>query len=150
MMFKPVLVAVFLLLLNSEATLASGSKTLESSCRLMQSLISKGGDGGVTEMVSQIQHWPADERGKLRAVMAPQLRQFTFVSGGVYLVADLGELMQEHLVAVEATGVGTMYFRIVYEKFGDDLALAWITFQSAYNEVSKLAFAQVPRKLSCG
>lgn len=143
------MIALFLVLLNTGTTLASVSKPLASSCNLIQALISKGGDGGVSEMISQIQHWPSEERAKLRALMAPQVGKFSYLSGEVYLVADLGEFMQEHLVVLEAAAVGTAYFRIVYEKFDGELALAWITFQGAYSEISKLAFAQVPRKLNC-
>lgn len=150
MKYKSVVIALFLLLLNAGTTLASANNALASSCNLIQALISKGGDGGVSEVISQVQHWPSDERAKLRALMVPQLRLFSSISGEVYLIADLGEYMQEHLVVIEATGIGSVYFRIVYEKFNDDLALALISFQAAYTEISKQAFAQVPRKLSCG
>ncbi len=150
MMVKPVFLAMFLLLLNAGTTLGAAGKPLASSCSLVQALISKGGDGGVSQMISQVQHWPSDKRAQLRALMAPQVSQFSYLSGEVYLVADFGEFMQEHLVVVEAAAVGTAYFRIVYEKFDGELSLAWITFQGAYTEISKLAFAQVPRKLSCG
>ena len=148
-MYRSVFLATFLLLLNAGTTLATASKPLASSCSLVQALISKGGDGGVTEMISQVQHWPSDKRAQLRALMAPEVGKFSYLSGEVYLVADFGEFMQEHLVVVEAAAFGTTYFRIVYEKFDGELALAWITFQGGYTEISKLAFAQVPRKLSC-
>ncbi len=128
---------------------AKAAEPLEETCKLVSALTKDGGDGGTKAIVNMASHWPEADQIKLAAIMNPALQKFDYVGGDVYLVADLDDNMQEHLVTMRIKGVSMVYIRLIYQHSNSELRFAHIEFQEKFKKVASYAFAQKPEKLSC-
>lgn len=134
-------------LISSAPALASS--TLEKSCGVIQGLVKGGGDGGAAEIMALASHWPSADREKLRGVLAPTLRRFSYTGGSVYLVTDLGDDSQEHLLTLRVKGGGVAYLRLTYENKDDSLQFYYVDFRSKLSDLLRVPFTQKPEKMEC-
>ncbi len=135
--------------MNLQQNPAGAAEPLAETCNLIHALSTGGADAGTKALVDMASHWPDDDQIKLAALIAPVLRKFEYQGGVPYLVADLDDNMQEHLVTMRIAGPGMVYLRSIYQHAQAGLGFAHIELQDKYKKIASFAFAQKPEKLSC-
>lgn len=123
----------------------------DQSCGLINALVN-GGAAGVLEYTKSTlaAHWGEEDQNKLVEPMLQQFAIHEFVGGSAFLIADLGDDMQEHLLTLKLDGFGTFYGRIIYEKLGkDSFGMRSIMFEDDFPQVSVRPYLQKPVPLPC-
>jgi len=136
--------------LGISSAVAYANNAVRDSCHLIDALVEYGSKGAVEQLASMTSNWPSDLQENLNLSITAVFDKFKFIQGKVFLTANFGNLMQEHLLVLDVTEIGVVYVRIVYEQFGESLKFSHITIEDKYEKLIEKAFAQPPELLACG
>jgi len=136
------------------ATLALGATPSQAepradSCRLVDALVETDNSAGITVLKEMAAGWPEADREGFARQLEPILERFTFLSGDLYRIADLGKAMQEHLIVMRTRDAGNVYLRVLFENFNGGLNFVNMNLQADYYQIMSAPPLAAPERLTC-
>ena len=144
---------VFVGVLSLLAVLVSSvakADPLRDTCELMSYIALGDIQGARQYWDGLVAHWDPAQRESGTASIFSALQNQRLSGLSVFRILQLEGVAEEYLAVSGFPEGGRIYFRIFFEKWGDELRLVNIRYQPNFEEISNPAFAQQPEPVSCG
>ena len=136
------------LVLAATAAQANALTAADRSCAFVNKATLDGGEGVIAWTKQNGPAWPGQQMDLLTGSLNV-LKRFQFVSGQVYSIANFAPLAEEHLVVIETKRNGAFYFRLTYEKYGNEMRFVNLYFQSDWKVMVSRPVVQAPVAVPC-
>ncbi len=149
-MMRYLIITVFSII--SISTLPSFAKSVsavDQSCEFMDALLLNNKKG--TEVLKKIFVLIEENKFKPIAATLETIRNdHKYFSGSVWEISNLDGLLVEHLILMNTKSRGNIFFRIVYEKFANDMKGIKVFINTDMETTWKeWPFLQTPKRTHC-
>ena len=121
----------------------------DDACELMSYFAIGDLTGARSYWETLIAHWQPDEREQGTNNIFSPIESLAFSGLSMFRILDLEDVAEEFLAVSGFSGGGRVYFRIFFEKWGDEMRLVNFRYQQDYEQIAQPAFAQPPAPVSC-
>jgi len=140
---------VFLIFITSPVFAEQPNHARKNSCELIEKFVKEGGKTAIGKIANMFSH---DENlAKQIPHSMAVLENYIYESGMVYLVAEFGDISEQHFIVLSTRDEGTFYAGLIYEKHKNELILANLQLHDSYKKVIDTVgpFTHEPKKINC-
>lgn len=122
---------------------------VKQTCRFLDVM---GGNrvGEVESMVAELAaRWVPDARSAAVTQLSRLLEAGAYAGGNAYLVASMGDDLEEHLVLLRLVEGEVSGVRMRYEWTPDGLQLVAMDFKRRFEEYADTQFLRMPERIAC-